>query len=135
VVISAGITDVRCKAGTAANVCNGASGGGGADYAGELQSNSTIRITDHNSGPNYNEAATVVDIPFPVKMTCAPTSDTAIGGTCSVASSPVAIAAELAEPARAVVEFTQIQIFDGGPDGQVSTADNTLFEVQGVFVP
>jgi hypothetical protein len=42
---------------------------------------------------------------------------------------------ELAEPARAVVEFTQMLVFDGGPDGQASSQDNTLFEVQGIFVP
>jgi hypothetical protein len=135
VVISGDITDVRCKAGTAANVCTGANAADGPDYSGELQGDSTLRITDHNSGPNANEAATVVDIPFPVSMTCGSTSDTAIGGTCSVTSSAVAVVPELAEPARAVVEFTQIRIFDGGPDGQISTADNTLFEVQGVFVP
>jgi hypothetical protein len=29
----------------------------------------------------------------------------------------------------------QIQVLDGGADGSVSTADNTLFLTQGVFVP
>jgi hypothetical protein len=29
----------------------------------------------------------------------------------------------------------QIQVFDGGADGDISTADNTLFLTQGVFVP
>jgi hypothetical protein len=36
---------------------------------------------------------------------------------------------------RAVVEIQQIQISDGGADGQVATADNTLFGVQGIFIP
>jgi hypothetical protein len=36
---------------------------------------------------------------------------------------------------RTVVELTQFQVFDGGPDGQVSTNDNTLFAVQGLFIP
>jgi hypothetical protein len=135
VAISASISDVRCKAGSPANVCAGANATDGPDYSGELQGDSTIRITDHNSGPNYNEAATVVDIPFPVNMTCAPTSSTAIGSTCTVTSSAVAVVPELAEPARAVVEFTQMRVFDGGPDGQASSQDNTLFEVQGIFVP
>jgi len=26
-------------------------------------------------------------------------------------------------------------VYDGGPDGVVSTQDNTLFAVQGLFVP
>jgi hypothetical protein len=37
---------------------------------------------------------------------------------------------------RTVVELTQFQVFDGGSDGQVSTtSDNTLFAVQGLFIP
>jgi hypothetical protein len=36
---------------------------------------------------------------------------------------------------RGVVEIGQLQINDGGADGTVATADNTLFEVQGVFIP
>jgi hypothetical protein len=34
-----------------------------------------------------------------------------------------------------VVEISQLQISDGGADGLVSTAGNTLFEVQGIFIP
>jgi hypothetical protein len=29
----------------------------------------------------------------------------------------------------------QVQVFDGGADGVVSTSPNTLFAKQGVFVP
>ena len=36
---------------------------------------------------------------------------------------------------RQVVQMGQVQVFDGGPDGDVQTADNSLFAVQGVFVP
>jgi hypothetical protein len=36
---------------------------------------------------------------------------------------------------RAVVEISQLQIFDGGTDGVVATSPNTLFEVQGIFIP
>ena len=36
---------------------------------------------------------------------------------------------------RTVVGITQVQVFDGGPDGNASTADNSLFAVQGLFVP
>ena len=36
---------------------------------------------------------------------------------------------------RGVVEIQQLQISDGGTDGLVSTADNTLFTVQGIFIP
>ena len=39
------------------------------------------------------------------------------------------------ESRRSIWELDQVKVFDGGPDGVVSTADNTLFAVQGVFVP
>ena len=36
---------------------------------------------------------------------------------------------------RAIWELGQVRVFDGGPDGDADTADNSLFAVQGVFVP
>jgi hypothetical protein len=36
---------------------------------------------------------------------------------------------------RAIWQLDRLQLFDGGPDGVVSTANNSLFEEQGVFVP
>ena len=52
--------------------CGAANAADGADYTGELQGNAQIRITDHwnavapGGGP---DAATVIDIPFPVNAT------------------------------------------------------------------
>ena len=34
-----------------------------------------------------------------------------------------------------VAEITQFGLFDGGPDGRAGTVGNTLFAVQGLFVP
>jgi hypothetical protein len=34
-----------------------------------------------------------------------------------------------------LTEIRTFQVYDGGPDGAVSTSDNTLFETQGIFVP
>jgi hypothetical protein len=136
VVIEGTISDVRCKPGTAANVCNTANAADGPDYSGQLQGTATIRITDHNSGPNYDQAATVIDIPFPINFNCTNTSDTSIGGFCSVGSSAVAVIPESSTPARAVVEVTQLEVFDGGPDGIIATADGaTAFMRQGIFIP
>ena len=40
------------------------------------------------------------------------------------------------EGKRAVWDISQIQVFDGGADGDADTAgDNTLFAVQGTFAP
>jgi hypothetical protein len=131
------VTDVRCQPGTAANVCNGPNGADGPDYSGSLQLLATIRISDHYNGPSGTEPATVQDIPFPVNVFCHNTADTSTGGLCD--DPGPACVGHPCEPdldgLRTVVEFGQIQVFDGGQDGQVATADNTLFMNQGVFIP
>jgi hypothetical protein len=137
VTVSGSISDVRCKAGV--STCGSPNSAGGADYTGELQMNSTIRITDHNNaaapggGP---DAATVVDIPFPVSMTCGSTADPSIGGICSMNTSPVAVGIPNGStPARSNVEISQMRVSDGGADGSTATTPNTVFAVQGLFIP
>lgn len=139
IVFRAQITDVRCKPGTTA--CGNANTAGGPDYTGELKSDATVRLTDHfnaiapGGGP---DPATVNDFPFPVPLSCANTAATSIGGTCAVdttfeALSPGSVTKM--EGKRSVVELAQFQVFDGGADGFVSTTPNTLFAVQGIFIP
>jgi hypothetical protein len=137
VLISGNITDVDCQPATDAGVCNQPNGTDGPDYSGQLQANATIRITDHYNGPGANEAATVVDLPFPVNLTCADTADTSIGGTCNVTTSGAVVCPEcgVRQGERTVGEISQLQVFDGGRDGQITTNDNTLFMDQGIFVP
>jgi hypothetical protein len=36
---------------------------------------------------------------------------------------------------RTVIQFGRARVFDGGADGQVVTKPNTLFALQGLFVP
>ncbi len=136
VLITSNGTDVRCLPATAATVCNSPNAADGPDYSGQVQGNATIRISDHYNGPGLNEAATVVDIPFPVNGTCANTTATTIGGTCSVNTTANAVVVgSVKDNQRGIVEIQQLQIFDGGADGQVATADNTLYAVQGIFIP
>jgi hypothetical protein len=136
VLITSSISDVRCKAATAASVCTSANAADGPDYSGGLQGNAIIRISDHYNGPGLNEAATVQDIPFPVNTSCANTASTTEGGLCSVSTSAnAAVPGSVKDLQRAVVEIAQLQVSDGGADGQVATTDNTLFEVQGIFIP
>ena len=136
VIIQSTGSDIRCMPGTAPSVCNSPNAADGPDYSGELQGNATIRISDHYNGPNLNEAATVVDIPFPVNGTCVNTTSTTIGGTCSTNTTANAVVpGSVKDAQRGVVEIGQLQISDGGADGLVSTADNTLFSVQGIFIP
>ena len=40
------------------------------DYTGELQVDSSVRITDRNNGPACTAPATVEDMPLPVTVTC-----------------------------------------------------------------
>jgi hypothetical protein len=136
VLITANGTDIRCQPATAAAVCNSPNAADGPDYSGQLQGNATIRISDHYNGPSLTEAATVVDIPFPVNATCANTAATNIGGTCTANTSANAVVpGSVKDAQRGVVEIGQLLINDGGADGQVATADNTLFAVQGIFIP
>jgi hypothetical protein len=102
------------------------------DYTGELQAQATVRLTDKNGGV----AATMTDIPLPFVATCAATGDTTLGGLCDTTTSVnAAIPGAAREGERAIWALGQVQVFDGGPDGAVTTQDNSLFEVQGVFVP
>ena len=136
VLIKSNITDVRCTPAGGATVCNSANAADGPDYSGEVQGNAIIRISDHYNGPGLNEAATVQDIPFPVNATCTNVASTSIGGTCNAnTSANAAVPGAVKDTQRAVIEINQLQVNDGGADGQVATADNTLFEVQGIFIP
>jgi hypothetical protein len=140
IIVTSSISDVRCKPGTNASVCNAANATGGPDYSGQLQADATIRVTDHFNGSGGDEAATVLDLPSPVTLLCSNTADTSIGGLCNVASlttCPPQGCSGIRNGDRAVVEIAQMKVFDGGADGFVSTNpnDNTLFEVQGIFIP
>jgi hypothetical protein len=136
VLIKSSGSDIRCTPAGGVAVCGTANAADGPDYSGELQGNAIIRISDHYNGPNLNEAATVQDIPFPVNATCVATTSTSTGGLCTANTSANAtVPGSVKDTQRSVVEIQQIQISDGGADGQVSTPDNTLFGVQGIFIP
>jgi hypothetical protein len=136
VLIKANISDVRCTPAGGATVCGTANAADGPDYSGEVQGNAIIRISDHYNGTGLNEAATVQDIPFPVNTTCTATAANTTGGVCNTSTSANAVVVgSVKDTQRAVVEIQQLQISDGGADGAVATADNTLFEVQGIFIP
>jgi hypothetical protein len=142
VLVSGTISDVRCRPATDASVCNSPNDAGGPDYSGDLQGNATIRITDHFNGPiggtGGTDPATVQDLPNPFIFHCVNTPDTSIGGLCTVDTSrPLIPVPYWFEGKRVVVEITQIQVTDGGADGDLFTQpqDNALFAVQGVFTP
>jgi hypothetical protein len=117
----ASITDVRRKSDLA-------------DYTGQLQANPSLRITDRFNGPG--ETGTMQDVNFALTVPCVATASATVGGTCSVTTTADALAAgTVKESRRAIWQLGQVRVYDGGPDGLASTQDNTLFAVQGVFIP
>ena len=108
-----------------------------ADYTGQLQTSAPLRITDRDSAAaSGSTAATAQDGTFAWTVPCTATADSLIGAMCSVTTSADAVTpGVIKEGMRAVWQLGQVQVFDGGTDGQASTTPNTLFAVQGVFVP
>ena len=96
------------------------------DYSGQLQLETSLRITDRNNGPS--ETGTVQDVPYRVTVPCATTADSTIGSTCSVTTTADALGSgTVVEGRRAIWRLGQVRVNDGGADGVVA--------VQGVFVP
>jgi hypothetical protein len=125
VAFTVSISDVR-EAGTLA------------DYGGELRASFTLRLTDRFNGSSGNTPAAATDSTFGFGFSCVPTpSDPDIGSTCSAATTADAVMAGVTpELKRAVWQLGQVQVFDGGADGDAdTTGDNTLFETQGLFAP
>jgi WD40 repeat protein len=109
------------------------------DYTGSLHANLPLRITDKNNTPTPSGpgAATTQPFAYGVDIPCT-TNGSPIGGSnCTLSTTvnaltPGAVQASL----RAIWQIGQARVFDGGSDGDGSTgADNTVFAVQGVFIP
>jgi acyl-homoserine lactone acylase PvdQ len=120
------LTDVRRQSGLS-------------DYTGQLQVNSIVRATDRNNdedGGGGSDPATVNDFPLDVPATCTATPDTTIGATCNLVTTLDAVVPGMVQEGdRSSWELGAVQVFDGGADGLIATAPNTLFARQGVFVP
>ena len=80
VAVTAGVTDVRCRASNAA-----CPGGAGSDYAGSLLLVVSLRITDKLNGTSGNESATLSQQNFlKAAFPCTPTVDAATGSDCAL---------------------------------------------------
>jgi plastocyanin len=106
------------------------------DYTGQLGVELPMKITDRNNGPSGTEIGTVQEASLVVPVPCVGTSGSTIGGTCDVSTTlDSVLPGTVIELKRANWELGQLLMLDGGPDGLVSTNDNTVFARQGVFVP
>ena len=107
------------------------------DYTGELETSFGVRLTDSDPGaPAYYPPTTTQDFPFTFTIPCTATASTVDGGTCDAWTSAEAVVpGSVVEGARAIWDLGQLEVTDGGPDGDVDTNDNSIFARQGVFVP
>jgi hypothetical protein len=120
--VAASLTDVRNKAALT-------------DYAGQLQAKLALRLTDRQSGPSAGEPATG-DTVLNITVPCATTASTSVGSTCSVTTTVDALfPGAVPEGRRSIWGVGSVEVYDGGSDGVVSTAPNTLFADQALFVP
>jgi len=134
VSISVNLTDVRCQTGVVA--CGAANATDGPDYTGELQATYSLRLTDRANDPTSTTPGTVTDTTFPVTVPCAASTSTTIGSSCSLSTSANSVApGSVRRGDRAIWQVGRVEVDDGGPDGLIATADNSVFEVQGLFVP
>jgi hypothetical protein len=134
VLITASVTDVRCKSGVA--TCGLANAADGPDYTGQLQATYSLRLTDRFNDPTATTPGTVTQTSFPVTVPCTATAAASIGSDCTLTTSANSVMPGSARSGdRAVWQIGQVQVLDGGPDGLASTQNNTVFQTQGVFVP
>ena len=139
VAIHVDMSDVRCKTGVA--TCGAANAAGGADYTGELTPNIGVRVTDNfNAVPagGGTDGATMQDYVLggSVQVPCAATASTAIGASCAISTTLDAISpGTVLDGKRAVWQLGQVEVLDGGSDGEATTTPNGRFAVQGLFVP
>jgi hypothetical protein len=105
------------------------------DYTGQLQLDTTIRVTDRDNGPSLH--GTVQDTPFRVTVPCTTTTDPHVGSTCSVNTTADAVVGggTIKESRRSIWQLGQVRVNDGGADGVASTTPNSPFVTQGVLVP
>ena len=106
------------------------------DYTGELRAVLRLRITDRYSGEPL-DSVSHDDRHAPRRSTSTARDCRARGRLCNVATTADAVMTDLVrEGKRAIWRLGQVQVFDGGADGDADTAgDNTLFAVQGLFTP
>jgi Tol biopolymer transport system component len=109
------------------------------DYTGSLPANLPVRITDKDNTPSPGGpgAATTEPFAFAFQIPCTPDPDSRTGSDCTISTTAdTLVPGAIKEGVRAIWQLGQVRVFDGGADGDGSTtADNTPFMDQGLFVP
>jgi WD40 repeat protein len=110
------------------------------DDSGSLRAELPVRITDKNNSPapGGTGAGTTVPFQFGFDVPCTATpADSTVGSDCTISTSADTLyPGAIVGGKRAIWQMGRGRIDDAGPDGNPdTTADNTVFLDQGVFVP
>ena len=129
-----------CVAARRARAAVAANAAGPADYTGEVRATVVLRMTDRwnaVAAGGGSDAGTGQGVSLARSFPCAPTASTGTGSSCTLSTTANAIVPGLVlDTKRAIWQMDQVQVYDGGPDGDAdTTAGDTLFAVQGIFVP
>lgn len=134
--LATSISDVRCRA-----TVIGCAGGPLSAYTGALREQFSLSIVDRYNGGSALEAATGQTFQafqplFRIPLPCTASPTAGAGSVCSVDTTvDTLVPGAVREGDRAEWQLGQIQVWDAGEDGNIDSDDNTLFAVQGVFVP
>jgi hypothetical protein len=105
------------------------------DYLGEVKVVIPFRLTDRYNATSRVHWGTATDSILSFVTNCIPTSGSA-GSTCSANTTADAVVPGITpEFKRAMWQLGQVQVWDGGSDGEADDTSNTLFATQGLFVP
>ena len=109
------------------------------DYTGAVRAILPLRITDKDNTPSPGGpgAATTEPFQYGFDVPCTPDPAPGIGSDCSITTTAdTLVPGTIKESKRTVWQVGRARVDDGGADGDPSTtADNTVFAVQGVFIP
>jgi acid phosphatase type 7 len=107
------------------------------DYAGQLQAQIRLRITDRSNGALLRLPATATDLPLSFTIPCQTTpADSRTGSTCRLTSSVDSVMpGTVREGSRSVWQVLGVSVNDGGADGLAITPGNTEFARAGLFAP
>jgi hypothetical protein len=128
VKVTVTLSDIRCT--DSASACTG---GALSDYTGPMRLALPMRLTDSYVKGLAATSEGTASVPIP----CSPTAATNVGSSCAVDTTinsvlPGAVRAG----SRAIWELHQLQVWDSGQDGLLSTRDDdTLFATEGILIP
>jgi hypothetical protein len=102
-------------------------------YTGELRASAEVRLTDREGVGSQSTH----EFPFEFDVPCVITDPANNKSLCELTTTLDAVRpGAAAEGTRAIWALDQMKVHDGGPDEDAdTTSDNSLFAVQGIFVP